>query len=95
MSLDVRWTEEAEYTFDHIFSFIVQRWGPLAANKFKDRTKKTLANISNQPFLFPECGIENVRKAVITKQSSVFYEVYSDYIALVYFWDNRQDPLFS
>jgi plasmid stabilization system protein ParE len=94
MSLEVRWTEEAEYTFDCIFSFIVLRWGDKAALKFKDKTKRTILNISQQPLIFPECGVDNVRKGVITKQSSVFYEV-TTHISLVYFWDNRQDPLFT
>jgi plasmid stabilization system protein ParE len=94
MGLEVRWTEEAEVTFDHIVSFIQDRWGIQSSNKFINKTKNTLLNISLQPLLFPESGIENVRKAVITKQSSVFYEVYPNHIMLVFFWDNRQDPLF-
>jgi plasmid stabilization system protein ParE len=94
MSLEVRWTEEAEFTFDHIVSLIQDRWGTQSSNKFINKTKNTLLNISRQPFLFPESGIENVRKAVITKQSSAFYEVYPTHIMLVFFWDNRQYPLF-
>jgi len=95
MDLEVRWSEEAEITFDNIFSFIVFRWSESAAIKFKNKTKKILLNLSKQPLIFPECGIDNVRKAVITKQSSVFYEVTSKQVILLYFWDNRQDPLFT
>jgi plasmid stabilization system protein ParE len=93
MSLDVRWTEEAEFTFDHIVSFIQQDWGERPANKFIAKTKRILISISNHPHLFPQSGIENVRKAVITKQTSLFYEIFPDRIMLVFFWDNRQDPL--
>ena len=94
MSLDVRWTDEAEFTFDHIVSFILEHWGERSSEKFIAKTRNTLLNISRQPFLFPESDIENVRKALITRQSSVFYEIHSDYIMLVFFWDNRQDPIF-
>jgi plasmid stabilization system protein ParE len=94
MSLEVQWSEEAEFTFDHIVSFIEDHWSTSSSDKFIIKVKKLLITISNQPFLFPESGIENVRKAVITKQTSVFYEIYPDKIMLVFFWDNRQDPLF-
>jgi plasmid stabilization system protein ParE len=95
MSLEVRWTEEAEFTFDHIVSFIKDNWGTKSSEKFIDKTTKLLSSISVHPFLFPESDIEGVRKAVITKQTSVFYEIYTDRIMLVFFWDNRQDPLFT
>jgi plasmid stabilization system protein ParE len=94
MLLEIRWTEEAEYTFDTILIFIEERWGKSSVEKFKSTLKTSLLNISHHPLMFPESGIENVRKAVITKQTSVFYEVNPDRIVLLFFWDNRQDPLF-
>lgn len=36
----------------------------------------------------------NVRIATITKQTSLFYEVKDDHIILLFFYDNRQDPIF-
>ncbi|GAA4336542.1 hypothetical protein GCM10023149_45480 [Mucilaginibacter gynuensis] len=94
MIFDIRWTEEAELTFDSIYTSIENRWSTATANKFKGRVLSLLDNISGHPFLFPETVIPNIRKAVITKQSSLFYEIHDDHIALVFFWDNRQDPLF-
>jgi plasmid stabilization system protein ParE len=95
MNLEVRWTEEAEFTFDHIVSFINDNWGNKSSEKFISKTTKLLSSISAHPFLFPESDITGVRKAVITKQTSVFYEIYTNRIMLVFFWDNRQDPLFT
>ena len=95
MSLEVRWAKEAEFTFDNIVSLIKNNWGEQSSDKFTLKTKKILNSISLHPFMFPESGIDNVRKAVITKQTSLFYEVFPDMILLVFFWDNRQDPLFS
>ena len=36
---------------------------------------------------------ENIRIGLITKQSSVLYEILEDAIFLHYFWDNRQEPM--
>ena len=85
MSLEVRWTEEAECTFDQIVSFIQERWGTKPSDKFINKTKNILLSISNQPFLFPESGIENVRKAVITKQSSVLMKFIRITLCLCFF----------
>jgi hypothetical protein len=35
----------------------------------------------------------NVRQGFITKQTSVIYEVHQTHILILYFWDNRQDPI--
>ena len=57
-----------------------------------DRTDFALDQIST----FPESGIstkkETVRKVVITKQTSLFYEIFNGVIELLHFWDNRQNP---
>jgi plasmid stabilization system protein ParE len=52
MSLEIRWTEEAEFTFDNIVSFIQGRWGERSSDKFINKTQKILLNISRQPFCF-------------------------------------------
>ncbi|MGV3546550.1 MAG: type II toxin-antitoxin system RelE/ParE family toxin [Pedobacter sp.] len=87
------WSPEAEETFDSIISFIIDNWGISASNKFIRKTKKLLVSIALMPEMFPETTFSNVRKAVITSQSSVFYEVREEEIWLLYFWDNRQEKL--
>lgn len=94
MSLEVRWTEEAEFTFDHIVTLIQNGWGSQAALNFRNKTRKTLIVISTFPLSFQAAGIDEVRKTVITSQTAVFYEIYPDHVTLLYFWDNRQNPLF-
>lgn len=95
MSLEVRWADEAEFTFDAIVIFIHNGWGEKVADNFRDKVKKVLHSISQHPYLFPEADIAGMRKAVITKQTSLFYEIYNDCVYLTFFWDNRQDPLFE
>ena len=41
-----------------------------------------------------ETNIFGVRKATITKQTSVLYQVSKTHIEILFFWDNRQDPVF-
>jgi len=94
MSLPVYWTGEAKETFDAIVYFIEEPWGEKEAGKFVKRTQKLLSTIASQPYLFRASIKENVRKGLISKQTSVFYEIDADSIIILFFWDNRQEPVF-
>ncbi len=94
MNLAIRWSPNSEITFDAIYQFVMAQWGFEIAEKLKFQTLKVLNQISEQPFPFQQSPIQNVRKAVISKYTSLFYEVFDDYVLLVFFWDNRQQPIF-
>lgn len=49
--------------------------------------------VSQQPYLFKAYLENDVRIGVITKQTSVVYRVLHDRIEVLFFWDNRQDPV--
>lgn len=93
MNLEIRWSTNSEVTFRAIYLFIRSQWGVTIAKEIKLKIFKVLDQILKHPFLFQESRIINVRKAVITKYTSLYYEVFEDHILLVYFWDNRQQPI--
>ncbi|MES2112954.1 MAG: hypothetical protein V4577_29665 [Bacteroidota bacterium] len=50
--------------------------------------------MSTQPYMFKASSIdEHVRIAFITKQTSQFYMITDESIHLLFFWDNRQEPI--
>ncbi|WP_462267270.1 type II toxin-antitoxin system RelE/ParE family toxin [Mucilaginibacter sp.] len=69
---EVRWTPEAETTFDTIIKFINAGWGEFATERFLSKTEKLLAALTLQPSGFPEPIIHQVRKAVVTKNLLYF-----------------------
>lgn len=91
--MQIVWSPQAEETFDSIINFIINNWGVSASKNFIKKTKKLLISIASMPQMFPETLLQNVRKAVITPQSSLFYEIRKQEIWLLYFWDNRQEAL--
>lgn len=95
MNHNLYWTEEAHDTFDYIVLTIEEKWGVEQAGVFVKRVKKVLQLISQQPYLFKASITNDVRKATISKQTSVFYEVAEASIIILFFWDNRQEPLFD
>jgi len=80
-------------TFLASILLIKDKWGNASAEKFVERTYSVLDTIAPQPFLFKAYQGNDVRKGFITKQTSVVYRVLNDRIEVLFFWDNRQDPI--
>ena len=82
MSLAVAWTGEAQETFDLTVSQIENEWGIRSAENFIKDTNRIIASISKQPFIFKASYSTNIRKAVVSKQTSMFYEVHAAHITI-------------
>ena len=93
MSLTVFWADEAEETFDNIVLYIESNWGERHAKKFVQHVQKVLKLISDQPQMYKASVNNNVRQAVISPQTSLYYEIHNEHITLLFFWDNRQEPI--
>jgi plasmid stabilization system protein ParE len=92
MNLDILWTSEAIETFDAIIFHLQHHWSESVAKKFVQTAEKKLSNISKHPYIFKASALKpSVRKAPISKNCSLFYEVQSNQIVLLFFWDNRQE----
>ena len=48
--------------------------------------------IKIQPEIYPLSNYQDIRKVVIRKQISLFYEVKGQSILLIRFWNNYQNP---
>ncbi|HEY8928537.1 MAG TPA: type II toxin-antitoxin system RelE/ParE family toxin [Mucilaginibacter sp.] len=96
MTLEISYTPESKETLSIIYNFIQGRFGERSANKFLEQVDKIVVLISTQPYMFKASTVdESVRIGLITKQCSVFYRVRENSIELLFFWDNRQEPLFG
>ncbi|MHA4737426.1 type II toxin-antitoxin system RelE/ParE family toxin [Dyadobacter sp. MSC1_007] len=94
MVYEVILAKTAVETFDAIYDQIEQRFGTATAKKFELTVVNTLESISLRPYIFKATREnENVRKGWINKNCSFFYEVTESQIQVLFFWDNRQEPL--
>jgi plasmid stabilization system protein ParE len=95
MQFEVVLSNEAIDTFESISDQIDTRWGDKEVNAFRIRTYKVVEIISKFPLIFPAIGnTEYIRKAFIHKNCSMFYAIGNTYIEILFFWDNRQGPIF-
>ena len=94
MALVVKWSKEAEDTFDKIVNYLEENWTEKEIQNFIRKTHKVICQIKKNPYQFKASRFQEVRKALITKQNSLFYFVNEnkEVIEIYTFWDNRQNP---
>ena len=96
MSLKIIFTDDATDILLSIADFIENKWSLKQAEKFLQKTYKTLDLLSDHPYMFKASSLhENIRIGTITKQTSFFYEIQENEIIILFFWDNRQEPMFN
>lgn len=95
MSLKIVYTPNAQNTFIAIYNSIEDRFGIRSADKFLTDAEKTIELIAKNPLMFRASQFDiNARIGFISRQTSLFYYVSEETIYLLFFWDNRQEPIF-
>ena len=78
---------------EEILDYIVNRWTQREVNNFKTKLSRQLNLISQNPKLFPVSGIQpRLRKAVLSRQTTIFYEFSNDSVYIVYLFNNVKNP---
>jgi plasmid stabilization system protein ParE len=86
------WTDEALNNLESILDYLTNRWTQREVDNFKKKLSKQIRLIEQNPRLFPISQYNSMlRKAVLSKQTTIFYEVSGQIIYLVYLFHNKQD----
>jgi plasmid stabilization system protein ParE len=86
------WTVEAINNLDSILEYLTDKWTQREVDNYKKALGKQIDLIENNPLLFPVSDYNNrLRKAVLSRQTTIFYEVSGKIIYLVYLFNNKQN----
>lgn len=83
----------AAYKLERLFEYLEEEWGFHSKEKFREKLILTIEKISQYPGScivveeFPE-----LRRCVVSRQTSFFYRVLENEIEVVTVVDNRQNP---
>ncbi|MBD3330980.1 type II toxin-antitoxin system RelE/ParE family toxin [Candidatus Peregrinibacteria bacterium] len=92
MAYKLRWSEESIRTLDEIIDDIRRKWTELEVNNFKLKLSHQLNLIKQNPLMFPASSRHpSLRKAVLSKQTTVFYVIQDETVFLAYIHLNRKD----
>ncbi len=91
MEYKIFWTEEALQGLKEIIDYLSTEWTQKEVDDFKVKLSKQIDHIKINPWLFPKSKFQpRLRKAVLSKQTSVYYEVKDNVIYLAYIFINYQ-----
>lgn len=93
--MDVIWSTRARNSYFCIMDYLQENWTKKEMIQFSNKTLIVIKAITKNPYIFVSSGKHpTIRKAIIDKNNSLFYQVDKKYnkIYLLTFFDNRQDP---
>ncbi len=72
-------------------NLILTKWPIEVAIQFDNDVEALIEHIKSNNKLCPKSKIQMVRKCVVSRQTSMVYQIYDDHIEIVTFVDNRSD----
>ena len=87
------WSDEALENLKEIIKYLEKNWTNREIKKFARLLDRNLNLIKDNPEIFPKSGHpDNYRRAVISKQVSIYYRVDRQKVHIISVFDNRQNP---
>ena len=89
----VDWTDESIKNLDSIIEYLTIRWTDREIRNFYKLLEKTIELISRNPLIFPASELKkNVRRTLLSKQTTIYYEIKKNRIIILSLFDNRKNP---
>ncbi|WP_264535858.1 type II toxin-antitoxin system RelE/ParE family toxin [Flavobacterium sp. N1736] len=91
--MKIIWSKEAKNAFYNNQGYLEQNWNSVIAQKFVAEVVHTINLIKNNPHLGKYKIDLRCNEIVISKHTSLYYEIRNDSIFIFNLQDNRQKPL--
>lgn len=93
MAYPIRYSTRAYNEYESILDYNVESFGIEIAAKTDNYFEEVIHQISINPFLYPYSDKKkNLRRCVISPQTTLYYRFSGDYIELVSFRGNKMNP---
>lgn len=87
------WTEEAIHNLESILHYLSSGWGEREISNFRKALSRQVDLIEKFPMIFPNSEYNpRLRKAVLNRQTIIFYEVQDHFIYIVFLFNSMQNP---
>lgn len=91
MSLPVSWSPYAKDDLATVLAYVDHRFGVESALSLLNDIETTIGLVAEFPQMYPRSNNRpTIRKAVITKQTSLIYRIKRTEIQILHVWDNRR-----
>lgn len=91
----ISWSPLAEETYLNTLTQILERWTIKEAEDFEAKVESLIEKLKTHKRLCPSSNKQkNLRRCIITPQTSMIYQIKDYIIELVAFFDNRSEHKF-
>jgi len=92
----VIWSPLAEETYLNTLEFILKKWTVKETNEFVCTVRDLIEKIKSFKNLCPPSRKQkNLRKCVVSYQTSLVYRIHKNFIEIVAFFDNRSNNIWQ
>lgn len=92
MDYKLRWSKDSIADPEDILSYLSRNWSERILNNFKKKLSRQLDLIAQNPLMFLQSTYNpELRKAVLSKQTSIFYKIKDNTIFIVHIFVNTQN----
>jgi plasmid stabilization system protein ParE len=92
MDYKLHWSEESIRNLDEILEYLRSEWSQKEVSNFKRKLSKQLDLITKNPMLFPVSNYNpKLTKAVLSRQTTIFYEIKGQIIYLAFLFVSRKN----
>jgi plasmid stabilization system protein ParE len=89
--LKIKWTEESVDNLNAIIGYLQRHWTNKELTDFFSKLEKQLVIISLFPEAFPLFEEMQLRRCVLTKQTSINYIIEEQHVVILSLFDNRKE----
>jgi plasmid stabilization system protein ParE len=89
----LRWSERAANDYERLVDYLIEKWGMEITLDITHKFERAFSQIEKYPEHYPVfLGKKNIRRHVVSPQTSIFFKVENDVIEIITLFDNRQSP---
>lgn len=90
--MNVFLSPEAEEQLQNLLDYLETSWGSKVCDNFIEKFEHALQNIAWSPLAYPMSDkLSGLHKCVVTRQTSIYYQLDGHAILVVAILDNRQN----
>jgi plasmid stabilization system protein ParE len=93
MAFPIRYSTRAYIEYEQILEYVSTKFGIEKAMKVDQYFEEVIDQISLNPYMFPLSDKKkDVRRCVISEQTTLYYRFTKEYIELISFRGNKMNP---
>jgi plasmid stabilization system protein ParE len=90
---EIIWSATANNDLDKIIDYLKSNWTEKEIRKFIQKLDSFLSLIQRNPLIFPISKYKKeVRRCVLTKHNSIYYNYTASKVRIITIYDNRSNP---